>query len=93
MKLKKLVNWPINMPSANKNNLIYRALNQMCRELLLAQSSDWAFINAKTMVDYAVLRTKNTWVLPPGDGIMKKQLEERKIAELEKINDIFRSGF
>jgi len=64
----------------------------MCRELLLAQSSDWAFIiNAKTMVDYAVFRTKkhlaNFSLLV--DGIINKQLEERKIAELEKINDIF----
>jgi len=36
-----------------------RALNQAARELLLAQSSDWAFImDAQTMVDYAVKRTK-----------------------------------
>ncbi|BBH20117.1 hypothetical protein Back11_14620 [Paenibacillus baekrokdamisoli] len=37
-----------------------RALNQAARELLLAQSSDWAFImDTKTMVDYAVKRTNN----------------------------------
>ena len=37
-----------------------RALNQAARELLLAQSSDWAFImTTGTMVDYAVKRTKN----------------------------------
>ena len=36
-----------------------RARNQMARELLLAQSSDWAFIiKTGTMVDYAVKRTK-----------------------------------
>lgn len=36
-----------------------RALNQAARELMLAQSSDWAFImDSKTMVDYAVKRTK-----------------------------------
>ncbi|MDD4169101.1 MAG: DUF1957 domain-containing protein [Desulfotomaculaceae bacterium] len=36
-----------------------RMLNQMARELMLAQSSDWAFImDNKTMVDYAVKRTK-----------------------------------
>src|SRR5262249_60236873 len=35
-----------------------RALNQAARELLLAQSSDWAFIiKAGTMVDYAVRGT------------------------------------
>jgi 1,4-alpha-glucan branching enzyme len=36
-----------------------RALNQAARELLLAQSSDWAFImKTGTMVDYAIRRTK-----------------------------------
>jgi len=36
-----------------------RALNQAARELLLMQSSDWAFImKTGTMVDYAVRRTK-----------------------------------
>ena len=35
------------------------ALNQASRELLLAQSSDWAFImDSGTMVEYAVNRTK-----------------------------------
>ncbi len=39
--------------------LIRRALNQAARELLLAQSSDWAFImKAGSHVDYAVGRTK-----------------------------------
>ncbi|MBI4389352.1 MAG: DUF1957 domain-containing protein [Nitrospinae bacterium] len=42
------------------NGLTERALNQAARELLLAQSSDWAFImTTGTMVDYAVKRTKN----------------------------------
>jgi len=36
-----------------------RALNQAARELLLAQSSDWAFImKTGTMVEYAVKRTR-----------------------------------
>ena len=35
-------------------------LNQAARELLLAQSSDWAFImKTRTMVDYAVKRTQD----------------------------------
>jgi 1,4-alpha-glucan branching enzyme len=39
--------------------LTLRALNQAGRELLLAQSSDWAFImKMGTMVEYAVRRTK-----------------------------------
>ena len=37
-----------------------RALNQAARELLLAQSSDWAFIMTMgTTVRYAVQRTKS----------------------------------
>jgi 1,4-alpha-glucan branching enzyme len=37
-----------------------RALNQAARELLLAQSSDWAFImRTGTMVPYAVRRTRS----------------------------------
>ncbi len=39
--------------------LSIRALNQLARELLLAQSSDWAFImTTDTMVEYAVKRSK-----------------------------------
>ncbi|MEN9216631.1 MAG: DUF1957 domain-containing protein, partial [Gloeomargarita sp. HHBFW_bins_162] len=38
----------------------WRALNQAARELLLAQSSDWAFImRTGTMVPYAVRRTRS----------------------------------
>jgi 1,4-alpha-glucan branching enzyme len=38
--------------------LVVRVLNQMARELLLAQSSDWAFImTTGTMVEYARKRT------------------------------------
>lgn len=41
-------------------SLLKRALNQAARELLLAQSSDWAFImDSKTVVDYACRRTKD----------------------------------
>ncbi|EAZ90763.1 glycoside hydrolase family 57 protein [Crocosphaera chwakensis] len=41
------------------DELEQRALNQAARELLLAQSSDWAFImRTGTMVPYAVERTK-----------------------------------
>jgi len=42
------------------NQLQVRALNQAARELLLAQSSDWAFImKTGTMVEYAVKRTRD----------------------------------
>ncbi len=43
-----------------QNGLITRALNQAARELLLAESSDWAFImKTGTMVPYAQRRTKD----------------------------------
>ncbi|OUM94087.1 MAG: glycoside hydrolase [Firmicutes bacterium ZCTH02-B6] len=43
----------------NPGPLLRRALNQAARELLLAQSSDWAFImTTGTTVDYAIRRTK-----------------------------------
>ena len=42
------------------NGLLRRALNQALRELLLAQSSDWAFImGTGTHTSYAVKRTKD----------------------------------
>ena len=44
----------------DSSGLLKRALNQAVRELLLAQSSDWAFImKTKTMVEYALKRTKD----------------------------------
>lgn len=44
----------------NADGVIRSALNQAGRELMLAQSSDWAFImDSKTMVDYAAKRTKH----------------------------------
>jgi hypothetical protein len=42
------------------SGILKRALNQSARELLLAQSSDWAFImTTGTMVEYAKKRTKD----------------------------------
>ena len=43
-----------------EDELGVKALNQAARELLLAQSSDWAFImRTGTMVPYAVRRTRS----------------------------------
>jgi 1,4-alpha-glucan branching enzyme len=45
--------------SGKTDGLRTRAFNQAARELMLAQSSDWAFImDSKTVVDYAVRRSK-----------------------------------
>jgi 1,4-alpha-glucan branching enzyme len=44
----------------NTHPLYERAMAQLARELLLAQSSDWAFImKTGTTVPYAVKRTKD----------------------------------
>ncbi|MBE5822251.1 MAG: DUF1957 domain-containing protein [Clostridiales bacterium] len=44
----------------NAKGLMKQALNQCARELLLLQSSDWAFIITNdTMVDYAIKRIKD----------------------------------
>ncbi|TYB94821.1 MAG: DUF1957 domain-containing protein [Kosmotoga sp.] len=74
------------------NRLQERVLNQMARELLLAQSSDWAFImTTGTTVEYAVNKTKthlNRF------RELKKELEndnidENKLKTLEWIDSIF----
>lgn len=69
-----------------------RALNQAARELMLAQSSDWAFImDGKTMVDYAVRRTK--WHINRFTRLYNMlktgQLDEKWIACLERIDNLF----
>ncbi len=69
-----------------------RALNQAARELLLAQSSDWAFImKTKTMVDYAIRRTKEH-VRNVSDiylMIKENRIDESFINKLELKNNIF----
>lgn len=68
-----------------------RCLNQMARELLLAQSSDWAFImKTNTMVEYAVMRTRkhlhNFFRLAEN---ISENLNEDLLKELENKNNIF----
>jgi len=69
-----------------------RALNQAARELLLAQSSDWAFImKTKTMVQYAIHRTKEH-VRNISDiyhMIKENRIDESFINNLESKNNIF----
>lgn len=69
-----------------------RALNQAARELLLAQSSDWAFImTTGTMVSYAEKRTRehivNFGVLY--DQIKNNTIDEGHLGNLEYKNNIF----
>jgi 1,4-alpha-glucan branching enzyme len=72
--------------------LLERALKQAARELLLAQSSDWAFImKTRTMVDYAVQRTKQHLLNFNAlySQIMKNDMKEAYIADLEYRHNIF----
>jgi len=81
---------------ANKHNrakgLLKRALNQAARELLLAQSSDWAFImKTGTMVEYANRRTNShiNRFNKLYEMINNNQLDENYIQELESKDNIF----
>ncbi len=75
-----------------EDELERRALNQAARELLLAQSSDWAFImRTGTMVPYAEKRTKNHLLR---FHRLYKQICDRKIdsawlTKLEALDNIF----
>ncbi|WP_257456456.1 glycoside hydrolase family 57 protein [Archangium lipolyticum] len=69
-----------------------RALNQAARELLLAQSSDWAFImKTGTMVDYAVRRTKEHILRFQRlhDQIRDGNIDEGWLSHIEGKNNLF----
>ncbi|MCK8823908.1 glycoside hydrolase family 57 protein [Fuchsiella alkaliacetigena] len=74
------------------DHLTERALNQAARELLLAQSSDWAFImKTETMVEYAVYRTK-AHVSNFSDlyeQIKSQSIDEEMLSDLEAKNNLF----
>lgn len=85
-----LMNDVANLPERGDQDV--RAHNQMARELLLAQSSDWAFImKTGTMVEYAVKRTKvhvhNCLVL--GKQIAENRVDEGFLRNLELTDNIF----
>jgi len=69
-----------------------RALKQAGREVLLAQSSDWAFImKTGTMVDYAVRRTKEhiSRFNRLYEAIRSGRIDEPWLAEVEARDNIF----
>jgi 1,4-alpha-glucan branching enzyme len=75
------------------SDLERRALNQAARELLLAQSSDWAFImKTNTTVEYAKKRTRDhiarfTYLYRALAGEL--MLEEPIVADFEWRDNIF----
>jgi 1,4-alpha-glucan branching enzyme len=72
--------------------IVARALDQAARELLLAQSSDWAFImRAGTMVDYAASRTRSHLrrLRALCDQVEAGAVDEAWLARLEATDTIF----
>ena len=69
-----------------------RALNQAARELLLAQSSDWAFImRTGTMVPYAVRRTRSHLLRLDKlyDDIRAEKVDAGWLEKVELMDNIF----
>lgn len=69
-----------------------RALNQAARELLLAQSSDWAFIMSRgTFTNYAAQRTRNHLLAfnELHDALLLGEVGAARLAELEQRDNLF----
>ena len=76
----------------NPNGLLKRALNQALRELLLAQSSDWAFImGTGTHTEYAVRRTKDHLLKFTNlyEQIKSRSIDEGWLGDIEYKDNIF----
>jgi len=76
----------------NVNGLTKRGLNQALRELLLAQSSDWAFIlGTGTHTSYAVKRTKDHLLRFTRlyEDIRANNIDEGWLADIEYKDNIF----
>ncbi|HOW34911.1 MAG TPA: DUF1957 domain-containing protein [Candidatus Omnitrophota bacterium] len=76
----------------NVNGLTRRALNQALRELLLAQSSDWAFImGTGTHVPYAIKRTKEHLARFNHlyDSIRSNSVDDYWLSDIESKDNIF----
>lgn len=74
------------------DELEWKALNQAAREVLLAQSSDWAFImRTGTMVPYAVRRTRSHLLRFDKlyDDINQGKIDSGWLEKVEAIDNIF----
>ena len=77
---------------SSTNGLVKRALNQALRELLLAQSSDWAFImGTGTHTAYAVRRTKEHILrfTTLYEQVKANIIDENWLRDLENKDNIF----
>ncbi len=78
--------------SWGRGDLIDRTLKQMARELLLAQSSDWAFlIKMGTAVEYSTKRTRqHVWNFNKlYEELKNNNIDEKYLGFLEWKNNIF----
>ncbi len=76
----------------NAEGVLRRALNQAARELLLAQSSDWAFImKTGTVVQYAVKRFHDhiERFTKLYESIIYNRIDENYLKDLEYRDNIF----
>ena len=72
--------------------LTHRALNQMARELLLAQSSDWAFIlKTQTHTAYAYRRFRDHLARFSAldDAVSRRAIDEAWLAQREATDNLF----
>jgi 1,4-alpha-glucan branching enzyme len=76
----------------NADGILRRALNQAARELLLAQSSDWAFImKTGSHVEYAVKRTQDHVLRFTRlyDDIRANRIDEGWLSDIEYKDNLF----
>lgn len=79
-------------PQTQGDATLTRRLNQAARELLLAQSSDWAFImKTGTMVEYAVKRTKEHLFNfnKLYDDVRSNAIDTKWLSDIENKNNLF----
>jgi 1,4-alpha-glucan branching enzyme len=74
------------------DGLTHRALNQMARELLLAQSSDWAFIlktQTHTAYVYRRLRDHLSRFSHLNESVSRHAIDEPWLTEREAVDNPF----
>lgn len=77
---------------SNSSGVLERALKQAARELVLAESSDWAFImKTGTVVEYAKKRTKDHILRfhKLYEDIKGNKIDERWLSDIESKDNIF----
>jgi 1,4-alpha-glucan branching enzyme len=90
MSEQRMVECARRFPAAEGD--LRRALNQMARELLLMQSSDWAFImTTQTTVPYAVRRTRDhvNRFTALYEAVIGDRLDMASVATIEWFDPIF----